>query len=110
MRGADSPGCHDGLGHVQGKATLGEQGGGASGHGFDGMIMAVSDLTRKTAEQGAGPDKSAVEFDGGDLGGGGVPMGLDDLDLLEQPVHAHSGGPAGAVTAFPCAARGKRRS
>ncbi len=66
-RAMDRPGRargHHGLGHVQGQATLDQQGRGAAGHGFGGVIVAVAD-SRPGRQQNSGPgtDVSAVELD-----------------------------------------------
>ena len=97
--GARGPRGHHHLGHVQRQVSLDEEGLRPPAHRFGGVGMTVFDRTGEAAEQGPGLHASAVECEGGDLGGG-VPKYLDDLDLLEQAVHTHDGGPPGAVTPF----------
>ena len=100
---------HHHLGHRQRQRALDQQAHGAGLDGGRGERMTVGLTAGQTEEQGPGGDESAVELDRRHLLVGDIAARRHDLDSLEQPVHAHSRGPAtGRITAFPWRARPRR--
>ncbi len=51
--------------------------------------MAVAQLSGHAAEQITRYDAAAVVGDPTDVDGGGIPRGLNDMDVVEEEVHLH---------------------